>query len=314
MGYDLPFKGASGNNVRSLLDNKDLFNVADFTLADENFLSILDIQVTEGNNFTPETAVAHDVLISQKGAEKLLLNMGWKDGVVGKEIEITAHGSTTIRGVFPDFVIQSMADPDLRPAVFFYFPESKFEEMKRFNTGAPFFMLIQTHEGMDAGMVKKITEVFNQGMPENDAMIYSLENELQNKYNSEKGFRNAMMAGNVVIFLITIIGLLGYTTNEANRRRKELAIRRISGANLSNILRVFIRDLVYLAIPSVVAGLIAAWLVLDKWMQNFAEKISLPWQVFVLCSLFILLLVAMIAVLNYSRTAYRNPVESLRYE
>ncbi|MGW8317150.1 MAG: ABC transporter permease [Bacteroidales bacterium] len=314
LGYDLPISGASGNNVRSLNRKRDLFNVADFYEADENFLSILGIQVTEGRNFSAETASPNDVLISEKGAEMLELNFGWTDGVVGKQIEITEHGNTNICGVFPDFVVHSMADPDLRPAVYFYSPESQFEALKRENAGAPFLMLIRVYEGMEAGMMKKITEVFNQGMEENDAIIYSLEGELQDLYNSEKGFRNAMMAGNVVIFLITVIGLLGYTTTEANRRRKELAIRRISGANLSNILRLFIRDLEYLAIPTVVAGLIAAWFTVDKWMQNFTAKIPLPWQVFLLCSLFILLLVAAVAAMNYSRTANRNPVEALRYE
>jgi putative ABC transport system permease protein len=122
------------------------------------------------------------------------------------------------------------------------------------------------------------------------------------------------MAGNMVIFLITVIGLLGYTNTEASRRRKELAIRRISGARLSDILRLFIRNLEVLAVPSVVAGLVAAWLTVEKWMQNFAAKIALPWQVFLSCSLFILLLIAVVAIVNYSRTANRNPVEALRYE
>ena len=314
LGFDLPLSGASGNNVRSIEENRDLFNVADFYEADENFLAILGIQVSQGRNFSPESAAPNDVLISEKGADMLALNFGWSDGVVGKQIVITEHGNTTICGVFPDFVIRSLADPDERPAVFFYAPEEQFEQLKRENAGAPFLMLIQVHEGAESGMLKKITEAFNQGMAENDAIIYSLEGELQDIYNSQKGFRNAMMAGNMVIFLITVIGLLGYTTNEANRRRKELAIRRISGANLSNILRVFIRDLEYLAIPSVVAGLIAAWFTVEKWMQNFASKITLPWQVFVLCSLFILLLVAVVAVINYTRTANRNPIEALRYE
>jgi putative ABC transport system permease protein len=314
MGYDLPISGASGNNVRSIDGKQDLFNVADFYEADENFLSILGIQVSEGSNFSAESAAPNDVLISEKGAGMLAMNFGWTDGVVGKEILITEHGNTSICGIFPDFVIHSLADPDERPAVYFYSPEAQFKTLKRENAGASFLMLIRVVEGMEAGMMKKITDVFNQGMPENDAVIYSLEGELQDMYNSEKGFRNAMMAGNVVIFLITIIGLLGYTTTEASRRRKELAIRRISGANLSNILRLFIRDLEYLVIPSVVAGVIAAWLTVDKWMQNFATRIPLPWQIFVLCSLFILLLVAAIAAVNYSRTANRNPVEALRYE
>ena len=150
----------------------------------------------------------------------LVLNSGWTDGVVGKQIKMSEHGNTTIRGVFPDFVIHSLADPDLRPAVYFYCPESQFEASKRENAGETFLMLIQVHEGREDGMMAKITQVFNQGMTENDAIIFSLEDELQGMYNSEKGFRNAMMAGNMVIFLITVIGLFGYTTNEANRRRK----------------------------------------------------------------------------------------------
>ena len=114
--------------------------------------------------------------------------------------------------------------------------------------------------------------------------------------------------------LITIIGLLGYTSNEAARRRKELAIRRISGANLPDILKIFIVDLEYVAIPAVLLGLVGAWLTAGIWMQNFANKIPLHWGIFVMCSLFILLLVALIAAVNYARTANRNPVEALRYE
>ena len=123
-----------------------------------------------------------------------------------------------------------------------------------------------------------------------------------------------MMAGNVVILLITVIGLLGYTSNEAARRRKELAIRRINGANLPDILRIFIVDLEYVAIPAVLLGLAGAWLTAAKWMQNFAVKVPLSWGVFAGCSLFVLLLVAFIAAINYTRTANRNPVEALRYE
>ena len=314
LGFDLPMHGASGNNVYSQDRKSDLFNVADFYQADENFLSILNIQVSVGHNFSPRDAATNDVLISKKGAELLKLNNGWTDGVVGKQIEISEHGSTTICGVFPDFIINSMADPDLRPSVFFYLPEEKFEQLKTEKPEASFIILIKVHEGAGNGMIKKITDVFNLGMPQKDASISSLEDELQNKYNTEKGFRNALMAGNVVILLISVIGLLGYTTNEANRHQKEVAIRKISGATLSNILRVFIFELEYIAIPSVLAGLIGAWFTVNKWMQNFAVKVPLHWGIFVTCSLSVLLLVALVSAINYYRTANRNPIEALRYE
>jgi putative ABC transport system permease protein len=314
LGFGLPINGASGNNIYSPDGKRDLFNIADFYEVDENYLSILNIQVSEGHNFSQKNTATNDLLISEKGAELLKLNNGWTDGVIGKQLKVSEHGATTICGVFPDFIINSMADPDSRPSVFFYRPEEKFEQLKIAKPSAPFNILIKVHAGIQAGILKKITTTFNLGMPHNDAVVKSLEDELQNNYASEKGFRNAMMAGNVVILLITVIGLLGYTSNEASRRRKELAIRRISGANLSNILRVFILDLEYIAIPAVLIGLIGAWVTITRWMQNFATKIPLHWGIFALCSLSILLLVALIAAVNYYRTASQNPVEALRYE
>ena len=314
LGSCLPTEGASGNNVRSPDGQREMFNIADFYQADGNFLSILGIRVSEGLNFSAENAAVNDVVISEKGAELLKMNNGWTDGVVGKQLEITEHGSTTIRGVFPDFIINSMADPDTRPSVFFYLPEEKFVQRKIDRPASSFFILVKAGTGSEAGLKKKIADVMNIGMPQKDATVRSLDEELQNNYNTQKGFRNALMAGNFIILLITFIGLLGYTTNEATRHRKELAIRKINGATMSNILKIFILGLEYVAIPSVLAGLIGVWFTVNKWMQNFAEKVPLYWWLFALCSHAILLTVALVAAINYYRIANRNPAEALRYE
>lgn len=314
LGYELPVDGASGNNVLSPDGQSEMFNVADFYEADENYLSILGIRVSEGLDFSPENAAVNDVIISENGAELLKINNGWNDGVVGKQLEITEHGSTTVRGVFPDFIIKSMADPDLRPSVFFYLPEERALQTAIDDPASPFKILLKVSEGAEAGMKKKIAEVMNLGMPHRDASVSSLEEELQKNYSSQRGFRNALMAGNLVILLITIIGLLGYTTNEATRHQKELAIRKINGATMSDILRIFILGLEYIAVPSVLAGLIGVWFTVNKWMQNFAVKVPLSWWLFVLCSLAILILVALVAAINYSRIANRNPADALRYE
>ncbi|RIV69520.1 ABC transporter permease [Flagellimonas aequoris] len=314
LGYDVPISGASGNNVLSPDEKRDLFNVADFYEADGNYLSILGIKVDEGEDFTSKEAIANDVLISKKGAELLKLNNGWTDGVLGKQITVTEHGSTTIRGVFPDFVVRSISDPDVRPSVFFYLPEERFEQLKIENPSMSFNIMVKAHEGAQEGLMSKITEVFNLGFPYDDAEIKSLEAEQLNAYKGQKGFRNAMLIGNIIILLVTIIGLLGYTFNESARRRKELAIRRINGATLWDILKAFISDLEYVAVPAVLLGLIGAWFTADKWMQNFAFKVHLHWGLFAACSLFILLLVALIAGINYTRTANQNPVDALRQE
>jgi len=175
-------------------------------------------------------------------------------------------------------------------------------------------VLVKASEGVQTDIMKKMTDILNISLPHKDAVVKRLESEKTELYSSEKGFRAAMSAGNVIVFLITLMGLLGYIVTEANRRSKELAIRKISGARLSDILMIFIKDLEYIALPAVLTGLTGAWFAAHKWMENFVSKTSLHWGIFVSCGLFILLLIAIISTLNYIIIANRNPVESLRYE
>jgi putative ABC transport system permease protein len=314
LGLCVPTEGASGNNVSLPDEEKELFNVADFYWIDENYFPILNIPVTEGINFSSESCIPHDFLISRKGADMLMINGGWKDGVLGKQITLSEHGTNTIRGIFPDFVISSMALPDQRPAMFSFLPDDMFQERIEKNPSFSCYILVKAYKGAQADIMKKMTDVLNMALPYKDAVVKSLENEKTDLYSSEKGFRTAMFAGNIIILLITIMGLLGYTITEVSRRSKELAIRKISGARLSDILRIFIKDLEYIALPAVLAGSMGARFAAHKWMENFVSKIPLHWSIFIACSLFVLLLIALISALNYIIIANRNPVEALRYE
>lgn len=314
LGTMMPCEGIPGNNIQSLDKQSELFNVADFYSIDENYLPILDISVIKGETFTNEKTLDGDILISQKGANMLKMHDGWKDGVLDKHLDISEHGGTYARGIFVDFTIGSKADPDTRPAVFFYRSESNFINKVIKKPSYSFNILVKTYPKVQAGIMGKIRDVFNKALPYEDANIKSLEMQQENTYTQQRGFRNAMMAGSIVILLITIIGLLGYTTNEAVRRRKELAIRRINGAKFSNILRVFLWDIEVIAVPAVLLGAIGAWFSAGLWMQNFAYKLPLHWGIFFICSLIILLLVALVTVINFTRNARQNPIESLRYE
>jgi putative ABC transport system permease protein len=314
LGFGLPTDGASGNNIFSPDGKKELFNIADFYFVDDNYLPILGIPVTEGQPFSSEGSAVNNVMISQKAADLLAINNGWKDGVAGKQISVSEHGSTTVQGVFPDFVIQSIASPDPRPAVFFYLPAEKFAERRTEKSSFAFNILIKANKGARSGFVGKVAGIINSAMPHPDAVVSNLADVQQASYSREKGFRNSMMAGNAIIILITVIGLIGYTASEVTRRRKELAIRRISGAHFSDILSKFIFDLGYIALPTVALGLALAWFAAGRWMQNFAAKIDLGWSLFTCCSLAILAMIAITALVNYARTANQNPVEALRCE
>lgn len=314
LGSCVPTEGASGNNFRLPDQHKELFNAADFYWIDDDYLSVLGIPVTEGNDFSGETSVLYDFLISKKGAKMLSTYCNWKDGVVGKQIDFTEHGAYTIRGVFPDFIINSVAEPDTRPAVFSYMPDDKFQEIMIGRPSFSFYVMVKARNGSQAGIMDKIAAVMNTALPHQDAVVKSLENDQVERYSSERGFRNAMFAGNVVILVILLMGLLGYVVTEVTRRRKELAIRKINGARLADILKIFILDLEYVAFPAVLAGVAAAWFTALKWMQNFAWKIPLHWSIFAVCSFSVMLLIAVISALNYISLGRKNPVDTLRYE
>jgi putative ABC transport system permease protein len=314
IGSSLPTESASGNNIRLPDEGKDLFNVADMYWIDDEYLSILNIPVTEGTGFSRENTITNDFIISRKGAELLSINTGWNDGVIGKQIHLTEHGTNTIKGVFPDFVIESFTAPDLRPAMFSYMSDDKFEKLIEQNPNYSFYILVKAHDGTPVDIMKKISDVLNIALPHRDAVVKNLEIEKQELYSSMEGFRTAMFAGNIVILLITFLGLLGYTANEASRRSKELAIRRISGARLTEILNVFLKELDFIALPAVLAGLAAGFIVAQKWMENFALKTTLPLWVFLVCGLCVLVFISLVTALNYIIIANRNPVEAIRHE
>lgn len=317
LGYDVPINGASGNNVMSPEGDKELFNVADYYYVDENYFSILNIPIASGQGFQKGVSAPNDVMMSKKGADLLVLNNGWTDGIVGKSIEITEHnrnGASNIRGVFDDVVSGTLSDKDLRPGVFFYRPQEQFIEIFKQNPSYTFLILIKTLPGDNNNVMQKFTDIFNSGIPRGEAKIYSLKTVQENRYQAQKGFRNALYMGSAIILLVTLLGLLGYLNDEIVRYRKSLAIRKINGAAVNDIVRIFVFDVCKIALPCVVLGLVGAWFLSIRWLSNFSLQITPHWFIFVLVGVIILLLVGVVAVLNSLKAAMQNPVKSLKYE
>jgi len=134
------------------------------------------------------------------------------------------------------------------------------------------------------------------------------------RYVDARRFRNAVMIGSAITLIIALIGLFGYTRDEINRRRKEIAIRKINGATVGEVMRLFERDIVRMAVPALVFGCGAAAYVASLWQEGFTEKVSLAWYLFALCGLVMLSVIAAVVALNVRRAAHENPVNSIKNE
>ncbi len=127
-------------------------------------------------------------------------------------------------------------------------------------------------------------------------------------------FRNTVWVTTACIILIVLMGLIGYVSDETQRRSKEIAVRKVNGAEASDILRLLSVDILKIAVLAVAAGMAVAWYVSGQWMQQFADShlLSVVW--YVLLALLLLVLVVAVVVLKAWRIANENPVLSIKSE
>ena len=127
-----------------------------------------------------------------------------------------------------------------------------------------------------------------------------------------KGRRNILKIMTLGVGLA--VGLIGYTIDEVRRRSKEIAVRRVNGAQFSQIRSMFLRDVMAVALPSVAVGAVLAYLVAGRWEQNFSLQAGLPWWIFVGSIVAVLTIVAIISDIYVIRTAGTNPADSIKTE
>lgn len=297
----LPILGASGNNVRKIGES-DLFNYADLYGIDADYLPLMKIPVIEGKNFSSENADSTQAIVSRAFADKLCLLLGWQDGVVGKSLQFTAHGhSALICGVYENIRVGSIHTLDPRPSAMFYSKTPRENLMIRLNELKPEY-------------IGQITEIIAGLMPDKDIQVVPYKAEVTEQYASSKLFRNTVLIGSLLTLLISLIGLIGYTQDETSRRSKEIAIRKVNGATAPGIVRIIARDVVLMALPAAVVGVVCSYFTSESWLAKFAEKVPLSALLFLTGTLTVLVIVTGCVVLKTWRIANENPVQSLKRE
>ena len=147
------------------------------------------------------------------------------------------------------------------------------------------------------------------------ALEFTTYQDIRREQNaSVSTFRNTVWVTTACIILIVLMGLIGYVSDETQRRSKEVAVRKVNGAEASDILRLLSVDILKIAVLAVAAGMAVAWYVSGQWMQQFADShlLSVVW--YVLLALLLLVLVVAVVVLKAWRIANENPVLSIKSE
>ena len=305
--YNLPYMGSNGDNVSLPEDDRELFNIADQYDCSPEFYDLMGIRFLEGR--APRDS--SEVVVDEKFVQKMAEFADWNDGAVGKQVFITGHeengmmdkGYFTISGVYKSYLIGNLQGVDERPSALFY------GEIGSMSSWMPHILFKVRPDALE-----KVRGALNEALPDKEINIVSYEEEMRAAYADSKKMRNTMALGAVFSLLIALLGLIGFIRDESLRRSKEMAVRKINGATTSDILSVFAKDIMKLSAVMAVIACIAAYFVAHKWLEQFAEKVSLNPLYFIGGALLVLTIVLGVVVLNCLRIARANPVESLKAE
>ena len=305
-GYQPLYHTCSGNNVYNPDTRQEYMNIADMYYVGDDYHRTFRIPVIEGSVFTAnlQDTVTRQVMVSRKFVERMRELAGWEGSPVGKDFFLSEHGGPlTICGVYEEIHLGSqMAEArDERPTVMFY------ERKPSWN------LFIRVNE-MSPETIRRVQEVVDRTLVGREKIVTSLDSHMSGLYDSLLRVRNSVLFAGLCVLVIALIGLLAYIRDEVARRRSEIAVRVIHGATAGSVERLFLTDLLKIALPSVLVGALAAWLAGRSLLELFAVKIALTWHLFAACLLAVLLLVLLLAAALVWRTAHANPTENLRSE
>lgn len=312
--YTLPLYRASGNNVSLPGDDRDLFNIADEYGASEGFFNMMGFRLVEGS--APKGP--NDVAVSKSFVTKMAAFADWSDGAVGKIVNITEHDQVTICGVYEDYVIGDVTDMDERPSVRFCWNQDFYTEEYKEKGGYDWAGLMHTiviklNEVTPAAM-RKVESAIREVAPDSDAEVKAYSETLVNMYDSTKQMKRTYELGALFALLIAVIGLISYVRDENYRRSAEIAVRKVNGAQSSEIVSMLVMDVLKVALVAVLIGDAGAWLVAHYWLEQFALKITLSPLFFIAADIIVLAIIVSVIVIGSLRIAHTNPVESLKNE
>ena len=296
---DVTFKnGGSWGTVAKV--NADSTIQFAYETVDESYLPLLKIPILQGRNFSKDFPgdSSHSILVNETFAKKA----GWKNPV-GQQVNFWYNNEKyTVIGLVKDYHFESL-NQEIGPQLF---------TMKAGNNYGISFIKIKP--GTETASLKHIEQIFKRLFPASP-FTYAFKSEENFKnYEAEQKWKQIMLFSAVLTIFISCIGLFGLSVLSAERRTKEMGIRKVLGASVNQVVTVLSKDFVKLVILALLIAIPLAWFAANKWLQNYPYRIGLSWQIFAIAGVLVIFIALATVSFQAIRTAMANPVKSLRSE
>jgi putative ABC transport system permease protein len=268
------------------------------------FMDVYGLKILEGRDLVERDSISskkQNILITQS-LEKL---MG-KGSAVGKTLHWngdTSGAVLNVVGVVNDFVYGDMyGKPD---PVMFYCPEYK--------NAAEMYVRLKPTANVEA-VLKQIEAIIKKDNPSYPFTYQFVDDQFNQMFQNEQLISKLSSVFATLAIIISCLGLFGLAAYTAERRTKEIGIRKVLGASVSGITTLLSKDFLQLVTISCIVAFPVAWWMMHSWLQNYKYRIEISWWIFFAAGISAILIALITISFQSIKAAIANPVKSLRTE
>ncbi len=283
------------------LDQKSAVSMQNWYV-DEDYIPTLGMQMVKGRNFSSAMRTDSGGIVINEAAARLL---PFKDPV-GKTLYYVSDfqkketNTYEIIGVVKDFNFNTLREEVTPMGLFFNEERGNFAVRFR---------------GQDAAALIAAVENKWNSMVSNEPFRFTfMDEDFDRIYQGEQRIGKIALSFSVLTIMIACLGLFGLVTYAAEQRTKEIGIRKVLGASVGNIVNLLSLDFVKLVVIAIFIAFPLAWYCMNKWLQDFAYRVSIDWKVFLMAGIAAMLIAVITVSLQAVKAALANPVKNLRTE
>jgi ABC-type antimicrobial peptide transport system permease subunit len=261
---------------------------------------VYKLKLLAGRNVSASDTIK-EIVINDRYAK--ILGFQKPEEAIGKYLNFS-NNKLPVVGVMQDFHDQSMK-ASIAPLLF--------------GGSAGDFFHVRFKQNADRGnswqnAIAKIQKAYKQTYPEADFDYKFFDKTVEDFYIKERQTASLLKWATGLTIFISCLGLLGLVIFTINTRKKEIAIRKVLGASVANLVAILSTDFMKLVFIAFLLAVPIAWWAVYKWLQNFAYKTEMSWWVFAISGFCLLFLALVTLSIRTVKTATANPVKSLRTE
>lgn len=268
-----------------------------------NFLDFMGIEIVEGRNFTDSDELCDNGVFIFNEAARDKFGLTLEDKIHGHQTE------TDIVGICKNFNYKALSE-GIEPFALYIFGKNSWTTL---NT-----LYIRTQPGTDIptliDWIKTKLNEMDPSVPKDEFDVMFFDSRLDSEYGRERNTSRIILLFTVLAITISLMGVFGLVMFEAEHRRKEIAIRRINGASVVDVLKMFNIKFIRIVIVCFVLSIPISWLIVDAYLKGFAYRMPTHWWVFFSAFLSVMIVTLIVVTLRCLSAALSNPIKSIKTE